>query len=859
VRKRRVAVSAALLLSVGSLTPTMAHAATATTLYVNNASGSSCTDSGSGTEAAPYCTVQAAANAATAGQTVIIEPGYYLGAVTITHSGTEAAPITFETATPGQQFQDATAEVGAGVDDAPVFTFDGASYVTVSGLGIGSVGGEAALVENSSHITLDGMMDVDGDDDSAPVIHVTGTSSYVTISRSYFNNSGHTATVQVDSGSSHDTITTNALVGDSGGFLVDGAPDTVVTSNSMEWVCNFGLDLAGASTDSTIENNVTYVVNDHTDVSFCPPDTAVQAAIEVASAATPGTTLDYNVTQNGPYYWAGNEYTDPADLQIATGQGAHDISADPDAYPTPTGDDSPLIDSANADAPGELSTDLYGHARVDDPNVANTGVGSATDYDRGAAEYEDPLAVAPTMDTQTGTAPAALTATEAVTTKGWAPVTQWSVDFGDGSPATTSASPESVQHTYTAPGTYTVTVTANDGFGSDGRGSASGTTRVQILDSNVFHPVALTRLLDTRKGTGTGGLIAPAKGGSTLKLQITGAGSIPASGVAAVALNITVTNATGGGYVTAYADGTPRPGTSNLNYSTGQTLANQVIAPVAADGAIDLANVATGSADLIADIAGYYGAGAGLGLETWGIPQRVLDTRKGTGTGGTVKPIPAGGTLKLADPTSANLTEVLNVTVTNAKNGGYLTVYPDGTTRPTTSNLNFAAGQTIANQVDVQAGTNGSIDFYNGTGGTIDVIADLLGVFTNDGGAGYTPITPVRLLDTRKGTGAPAGAVKPYGTVQDVMDGVDGLPANPQTVAANVTVTAPTQGGYVEVFPDYLNTPPGVSTQNFTPGLTISNATTMSTDANGIKLYNGSSGSTQFVVDVFGYYQGIAE
>jgi PKD repeat protein len=858
VRKRRIAATAALLLSVGSLTPTPAHAATAgTTLYVNNASGAGCTDSGSGTEAAPYCTVQAAVAAVSAGETVLIEPGSYNGAVDVTHSGTATAPITIETATPGQQDK-GQPSLGDHVVDAPLFTFNGASYVTVSGFDVGTDGGELALIEGSSHITLDSVWDVDGDLDSAPVVHVTGTSSYVTLSRSYFSNSGHTSTVQIDQGSSHDTLTTNAMVGQSGGFIVNGAPDTAITSNSIDWSCNVGAALTGASTDSTIENNVTYLVENHSYNTNCPAATPTQTVFEVDAAATSGTTLDYNIVfgqaSRNLYLWNGVSYSDPSLLNEATGQGAHDISADPDAYPDPSVG-SPVIDSANADAPGELSTDLFGNARVDDPLVSDTGAGSATYYDRGAVEYEDPLAVASTMDSQTGTAPAQLTATESVGTAGWTTPTSWTVDFGDGSAATTSTSAEAVQHTYTAPGTYTVTTTATDGYGSDGRGSASSTTTVWILASEVFHPVTLTRLLDTRKGIGTGGVVAPVVGGSTLKLQIDGGGPLPAGGITAVTLNLTETNATGAGYVSAYADGTTRPISSNLNYSAGETLSNQVIAPVGTDGEIDLANMATGSADLIADVAGYYGPGGGYGLETYGgAPVRLLDTRKGVGTNGAVTPVPAFGTLKLSSQyLAAGTVEVLNVTETNAKAAGYLTAYPDGTTRPGTANLNFAAGQTIANQVDVVTGSDGSIDFYNGTGGTVDVIADQLGSFTTAGGAGYTAITPVRLLDTRKGIGAPVGAVKPFGTLLDPMAGVDGLPSTIATVAANVTVVAPTEAGYVTAYPDFVSTPPVESTQNFTPGLTVANETTMGA-YKGMKLYNGSGGSTQFVVDVFGYY-----
>src|SRR5205814_1901373 len=73
---------------------------------------------------------------------------------------------------------------------------------------------------------------------------------------------------------------------------------------------------------------------------------------------------------------------------------------------------------------------------------------------------------------------------------------------------------------------------------------------------------------------------------------------------------------------------------------------------------------------------------------------------------------------------------VLNVTVTQPQTAGYLTVYPDQTARPPTSNLNFGAGQTVANLVVATLGANGQIDLFNTSGGTIQVIADVTGYFT---------------------------------------------------------------------------------------------------------------------------------
>ncbi|KJY23473.1 N-acetylmuramoyl-L-alanine amidase [Streptomyces sp. NRRL S-104] len=56
-------------------------------------------------------------------------------------------------------------------------------------------------------------------------------------------------------------------------------------------------------------------------------------------------------------------------------------------------------------------------------------------------------------------------------------------------------------------------------------------------------------------------------------------------------------------------------------------------------------------------------------------------------------------------------------------------VHPHGAARPGVSNLNYTAGQTVANLVVVPV-VDGQVTFYNNSG-TADVIADLNGYFTS--------------------------------------------------------------------------------------------------------------------------------
>ena len=114
-------------------------------------------------------------------------------------------------------------------------------------------------------------------------------------------------------------------------------------------------------------------------------------------------------------------------------------------------------------------------------------------------------------------------------------------------------------------------------------------------------------------------------------------------------------------------------------------------------------------------------------------PTRLLDTRSGIGAAKTA--VPAGGTLHLqvtgrgGIPTSGVSAVVLNVTATAPTAPGYVTAYADGTTRPTASNLNFTKGQTVPNLVLAPVGANGKVALFNGSSGTVQLIADSSGYF----------------------------------------------------------------------------------------------------------------------------------
>lgn len=158
-------------------------------------------------------------------------------------------------------------------------------------------------------------------------------------------------------------------------------------------------------------------------------------------------------------------------------------------------------------------------------------------------------------------------------------------------------------------------------------------------------------------------------------------------------------------------------------------------------------------------------------------------------------------------PSTGVVAVAMNLTSTLADSMSFITAYPTGTARPTTSNLNVAPGIDTPNQVIVGLGTDGKVSLYNEAGNG-HLVADVTGYFL--GGSGLEPVTPARLLDTRNDIGVTTGIVGPDSTISfDATEGVD-------SAVLNVTATGPTEPGWATVYPG--GSPrPNTSTVNLDP------------------------------------------
>ncbi len=384
--------------------------------------------------------------------------------------------------------------------------------------------------------------------------------------------------------------------------------------------------------------------------------------------------------------------------------------------------------------------------------------------------------------------------------------------------------------------------------------------------SSPYHGVSPVRLADTRPGNSPDAVrVVPkvrVEPGSPLVVQVTDVpGAVPATGVAAVALNLTATDATGAGFVTVFPCGA-QPFASNLNVVPGAVVANAVIAAVSVDGTVCLAT--STAVHLVIDVNGWFPVGAGY---TASSPVRLADTRPANSPDAVRAvakvPVAPGAPLEIqvtdvpgAVPAAGVGAVVLNVTATGASSAGFVTVHGCGAP-PFVSNLNVVPGSVVANLVVAPLSPSGTVCLA--TSVATDLVVDLGGWFA--AGHGHTAVTPLRLLDTRPGNSPEAARVVPKVPVApgapltvQVTDLAGSVPATGVgAVSLNVTTADAAADGYVTVYP--CGPQPFASNVNVRAGATAANAVLASVSPSGTVCIATSS-AMDLVVDLNGWFAG---
>lgn len=250
------------------------------------------------------------------------------------------------------------------------------------------------------------------------------------------------------------------------GFDTLGSTQTRYVSNTAYANFNDGFSIEGNSTGTTGVDNVA-VDNGLTTNEF-----DLYVATSATDNSTTGFSFDYGL------YWnsvAGTTvvkynnalYASVGAFSAATGQEAHGLGVDPQFVRTTSNDfrpaaTSPLVDSADSRAADFVAADQRGRLPVNHPAVPDTGVGTPAYADRGAYEYDGPVASLATPP------PAPLSLTATADASGsialGSPIASYAFTFGDGAVAGPQSGPTAT-HTYPRSGVFTVSVRVTDTSG----------------------------------------------------------------------------------------------------------------------------------------------------------------------------------------------------------------------------------------------------------------------------------------------------------------------------------------------------------------------------------------------------------
>jgi acid phosphatase type 7 len=268
----------------------------------------------------------------------------------------------------------------------------------------------------------------------------------------------------------------------------------------------------------------------------------------------------------------------------------------------------------------------------------------------------------------------------------------------------------------------TVAITTVVGLSATGDVCTSPSARSHLLVDAVgvdpigstYVPITPLRVLDTRQQATFDNTLAPVgliPAGQLVVVPLLGREAILGSASNVVA-SVTAVGATGGGYLTVWNCAAVEPGTSTLNVANGNPVANTTVVSTA--GGMCLRPSV--SMFLLVDVMGYEPAVS----DQFRAGLRILDTRSPIFQGR-----PMGGGTSRSVPGLGGETVSLNLTVTEPRTAGFITVWPScSEPRPETSSINFAAGQTVANFVVSKAASN-SFCLY--TSADTQVVVDLLG------------------------------------------------------------------------------------------------------------------------------------
>ncbi|MCA1712950.1 MAG: hypothetical protein LC789_15455 [Actinobacteria bacterium] len=243
-------------------------------------------------------------------------------------------------------------------------------------------------------------------------------------------------------------------------------------------------------------------------------------------------------------------------------------------------------------------------------------------------------------------------------------------------------------------------------------------------------------------------------------------------------------------------------------------------------------------------------------------PFRLLDTRGGAPLGSdTFFDLRVTGGSVPAAATAV----VLDVTATGGSSASETTVFPTpraGSARPVAPNVRAEAGATRTTLLTVPVGTDGMVRIYTRVGSP-QLVLDVLGWYGPGGTSAYRGTGPLRVADTRDGTGGvQVGRLDASRSVDvQVTGGSTGVPATADAVVVTVTALNATTASGVRVVPRPSSTAaaPLTTSLSVTPGEVATSSVITKVSSDGYVRVTVDQGATDVVLRLTGWYDDAAD
>ncbi|MEV0517895.1 hypothetical protein, partial [Nonomuraea sp. NPDC050405] len=303
--------------------------------------------------------------------------------------------------------------------------------------------------------------------------------------------------------------------------------------------------------------------------------------------------------------------------------------------------------------------------------------------------------------------------------------------------------------------------------------SAVQPARADGATDNQFVAVPAAVLADTRDGTGgVGSAKVPGKGQITF--QVAGQAEVPASGVSAVALNLTAVGAEKSGWLTVHPSDAPAT-VSTLTFYPGEPVTGEDFTRLTSTGMVSVVNNSDSPVHIVVAVRGYFlsAADTQAGNEYYPVDTEYLyDTRPGHVTGSPAReatPIPGNSSVTIdvagqrSIPATGTNAVALNVVAWSQGQKGWLSLHPSDQPANNVATVDYVPDETDSSFTVAQLTGSGQLVLENRGSGTVHVALTLRGYFkgtAEEGGAGYVTVPSKVIVETLTGAGVPGGSTQ---------------------------------------------------------------------------------------------------